>query len=55
MVFEARTRSVERRTVLHHPKNSRYGTPYIIAVDRYFARTGSGDGTKLSKLRVING
>ena len=22
--------------MLHHPKDKRFGTPYVIAVDRYF-------------------
>ena len=36
MVFGARVRFVERRTILHHPEDKRFGTPYAIAVDRYF-------------------
>ena len=35
MVFGARACFVERRTILHHPRDKRFGTPYVIAIDRY--------------------
>ena len=35
MVFGARACFVERRTILRHPKDKRFGTPYF-AVYRYF-------------------
>ena len=45
---------------LHHPKGKQFGTPYVtIAVDRYSSKakktTGSGDNTRLWRLRGING
>ena len=44
---------------LHYLKDKLFGTPYVIAVDRYFPEarwtTGSSNGTRLRKLRVIDG
>ena len=34
MVFGARTCFAELRTILHHPKDKQFGTPYAIAVHR---------------------
>ena len=52
---------VGRRTsnIIFQDKGKRFGTPYVSAVDRYFLEarktTGSGDGTRLWKLRGIIG
>ena len=37
MVLGARACFVER-TILYHPKNKRFGKPYVIAVDRCFPK-----------------
>ena len=49
----------EDSNIICHEKGKRFRAPYAIAVDHYFFEakktTGSDDGTRLWKLRGING
>ena len=53
MVFGARTCFVERRTILNHPKNKRFGTLYVIVVDCYFPEAKKKQLGRVAALRAM--